>query len=362
MCFGAFASYPYVNSYIMSKLPSQLDKPAGSDISLSTKIKVSLPQSFPVRYLDYYSTSSDVWGECGSQLNPLYECYPHYMLVGSFGQSNTYQLTSGSRYSDLLFSTSEALNTRPSSLKQFFLFQQVDTPLTLKPVRVNLDSMSPESLDRLVGMLTRHGSHGRVRRLFLASYFSLAKEFFFPRVSSAPTYHFLFLTSWLLLRPSGEGPVGTALSSMSSHTDDGSGSLVSRYGHAYGRGELEFMVRHRFFYTFFELLTRHTPIFAMKSRKVDKLRFKHSRGKTGKYSIEWKYIPQYKRLNVVLRWLVDDVRFQKSTTFGGQLSKSLRALLLTPSDHVVVRNRNYVHRHVYARFKTTLLRTLKQVH
>jgi hypothetical protein len=251
MRFEAFASYHHVKSYIMSKLPPQLDKPVAFDISLSTKIKVSLPQSFPVRYLDYYSTSSDVWGEYSSQLNPLYDRYPHYMLAGSLGQTNTYQLTSGSRYSDLLFSTSEALSTRPSSLKQFFLFQQVDTPLTLKPVRVSLDSASPESLDRLVGMLTRHGSHGRVRRLFLASYFSLAKEFFFPRVSSTPAYHFLFLTSWLLLRPSGEVPVGTASSAVSSHTNDESGSLVSRYGHAYGRGELEFMVRHRFFLYFF---------------------------------------------------------------------------------------------------------------
>lgn len=100
----------------------------------------------------------------------------------------------------------------------------------------------------------------------------------------------------------------------------------------------------------------------MKSRKVDKLRFKHSRGKTGKYSVEWKYVPQYKRLDMVLRWLVEDVAFQKAPTFAGQLSKSLRLLLTSPSTHIVMRNRNYVHRHVYSRYKSTLLRTLKQIH
>jgi len=65
---------------------------------------------------------------------------------------------------------------------------------------------------------------------------------------------------------------------------------------------------------------------------------------------------------VVLRWLVDDVRFQKGNTFHTQLLKSLRTLMSNPSEHLIVRNRNYVHKNVYARYKSTLLRTLKQVH
>ena len=50
-----------------------------------------------------------------------------------------------------------------------------------------------------------------------------------------------------------------------------------------------------------ELLTQNQPLFSLKTKRVDKLRFKHSRGKSGKYTVEWKYIPRYRRMDVVLR-------------------------------------------------------------
>jgi len=59
-----------------------------------------------------------------------------------------------------------------------------------------------------------------------------------------------------------------------------------QYGDSYERGELDLSWDRRIYSKLFSLLYRFTPIFSMKTRKVDKLRFKHSRGKTGKYSVE----------------------------------------------------------------------------
>ena len=48
-------------------------------------------------------------------------------------------------------------------------------------------------------------------------------------------------------------------------------------------------------------LEKHIPLFSFYVKKVDKLKRKHSRGKSGKYSIIWKYIPRYKRMLTTLR-------------------------------------------------------------
>jgi hypothetical protein len=59
----------------------------------------------------------------------------------------------------------------------------------------------------------------------------------------------------------------------------------------------------------------YKPTFMFKVQKVDKSTRKHSRGKSGKYVILWKYVPVYKRLYVVLRWLIQDMTFQKARKF-----------------------------------------------
>jgi hypothetical protein len=51
----------------------------------------------------------------------------------------------------------------------------------------------------------------------------------------------------------------------------------------------------------FDELTEYVPLFSFYVKRVDKLKRKHSRGKSGKYSIVWKYIPKYKRLLTTLR-------------------------------------------------------------
>ena len=106
-------------------------------------------------------------------------------------------------------------------------------------------------------------------------------------------------------------------------------------------------------------LVQYTPVFSFYVTKVDKMKRKHSRWKSGKYSIGWKFIPKYKRLLIVLRWLVRDIRFQKSKTLNNRILKSFENLLFDKSSHLVYQLRNFVHRFVFQNYKKTLLRTLK---
>lgn len=112
---------------------------------------------------------------------------------------------------------------------------------------------------------------------------------------------------------------------------------------------------------FEEELSKYKPVFAFFVKKVDKLKRKHSRGKTGKYSISWKYVPPHKRLIVVQHWFSKDVRFQKQLTFTKRLYQSIETLFLNPKSSNLYKFRSFVHKFVFQKYKNTLLRTLSSV-
>lgn len=108
-------------------------------------------------------------------------------------------------------------------------------------------------------------------------------------------------------------------------------------------------------------LNQYKPIFAFKTQKVDKLTRKHSRGKSGKYVILWKYIPVYRRIYTVLRWLIQDLTFQKAPKFETRFLKALDSLQQTPTRSMVYKCRNFNHNFVFKNFKKTLLQSLQTV-
>ena len=109
----------------------------------------------------------------------------------------------------------------------------------------------------------------------------------------------------------------------------------------------------------FDQLAEFIPLFSFFIKKVDKSKRKHSRGKSGKYQVIWKYVPRYKRLLVVLRWLSKDIRFQRLRTFSQRIISSLQLFLSDPSSHLVPQLRQFVHNFVFTNFKKNLLKTLK---
>ena len=109
----------------------------------------------------------------------------------------------------------------------------------------------------------------------------------------------------------------------------------------------------------FSKLSDYLPLFSFYIRKVDKSIRKHSRGKSGKYTIMWKYVPIYKRLYITMRWLLKDLKFQKSKSFTSRLVKTLDTFLLTPQLSFVCKLRRFTHFFVFQNYKKTLLRSLK---
>lgn len=254
---------------------------------------------------------------------------------------------------------------QPQSMRDFFISQRVDTPVVLQQGRSKFRPNALLAHYRLVGMLSSHGSHRRttialksILTEVVRSFFCLEPERLSGISQLAPVLFFSNQSSQEYVSPDADDEDEDECVAF---REDPFTPFTWRYGFYNAAGGLTLSPGFLTYVRLFEGLARYRPIFAMKTQKVDKMRFKHSRGKTGKYMVEWKYIPRYRRTDVVLRWLVDDIKFQRSNTFKSRIDKSIRLFLLSPRDHTVVRNRAYVHHTAYARYKNTLLRSLRRV-
>ena len=103
------------------------------------------------------------------------------------------------------------------------------------------------------------------------------------------------------------------------------------------------------------LLRDYLPTFTFHVQKVNKQVQKFSRGKSGKYSLAWAYLPPYRRWSVVLQWLKKDLVFQKNTTLQARINQSFLALLTSPDDTSLARTRRFVHNFVFKKFRKILI-------
>ena len=300
---------------------------------------------------------------------------PNYNLHGYFtsdlyNYEDTWINYAGDTFDTLIWDWQKLVPThQPLTLKQFFVYQQIDTPIFLKLKRQSLRPESQYPSERLVGMLARHGKHRRIWSYYLNIYNTLIRDFFFPTQTPMLTRQTIPLLNVLFFQPSQTFLASTygfydyTYSDPKEKFESGEldTRLLMRFKDLIEDGEIEYNLDVFFYRAFYSQLHQYLPIFAMKFKKVDKLKFKHSRGKSGKYTVEWKFIPVYRRIDIVLRWLVDDIILQKAFRFKTQMRKSIHLLLTNPDATVVKKNRDFVHFYVYARYKNSLIRTLKKL-
>lgn len=244
------------------------------------------------------------------------------------------------------------------TLSFFFSQNMLDVPTSFKGFRSLQSSMSDKPHTRLIGILMRHGRRYYVANVYSKTMWKVARKLLIEKpLSQAPV-------DWLLIR---------GIFSQMQIT----GSLISSTYLSGFPSQLNQTYFDKFFQNFngqtrlvldlkwlqdklFQELVQYSPIFSFSIKRVDKRKFKHSRGKSGKYTIIWKYIPQYKRMLTVLRWLAQDVKLQKGKTFERRFEMSLESFFFHQQQHLVSRLRRFVHSFAFQNFKKTLLRTLRQ--
>lgn len=69
-------------------------------------------------------------------------------------------------------------------------------------------------------------------------------------------------------------------------------------------------------------------LFSFYIYKVDKNIYKNSRGKSGKYSFVWKYVPPYKRSTLIAQWLMKEVRISPGKNIQDRVNFIIRKFFL----------------------------------
>lgn len=239
---------------------------------------------------------------------------------------------------------------RQATITSFFMVNMVDMPVCFKKSKSLYSKTFEIPLLKLSNILMRAGQRGKTMKTVSWSFTHCFHEVM--NLASQEDFitwrilHGFLLTTHL----SADGTCESI------RRDYESGLApqhrIKEYGYSFNS---HYFLKH----FLFERLEKYAPLFSFYIRKVDKSVRKNSRGKSGKYTVIWKYVPVYKRLYVNVRWLLRDLKFQKLKTFSERLTKVLEMFLLTPHLSFVCKLRRFTHTFVFRNYKKSLLKTLK---
>ena len=108
---------------------------------------------------------------------------------------------------------------------------------------------------------------------------------------------------------------------------------------------------------FFNNISKLTPIFSFYIYKVDKKIYKNSRGRSGKFTFIWKYVSPYKRLFLVMHWLIKELRSSPGRSLNDRIIHILKTVILTPEKTSAFKIRKFSHNYVYMNCRKTLAET-----
>lgn len=111
----------------------------------------------------------------------------------------------------------------------------------------------------------------------------------------------------------------------------------------------------------FKNMYQMLPLFSFYIYKVDKKVFKNTRGKSGKFTFIWKYITPYKRLFLVMHWLLKELRIKPGRSMADRLGATLQALCLSPKKTWMWKVRKFSHNYVYRNSRKTLAESYRTV-
>ena len=321
------------------------------------------PKLYPLRlqyYYDvhmYFPTNENLDSLMIAKRVPTY-LKPRYRLSTLLPEETMHYLVDAELAHEDLDVNHYTLKSRYPTLKSYFILQSIDIPTTFRRAK---SLYSPSMLHpqfRLLTMVMRHGLRHRVSKYFSVALSFLANQWSMSNIKQVEIWdwrnlHFLLSNTSIINTKIKSTPRFTYLRSLILD------QVISNNRRPVTDSNYIVVPEDWPWDYFLQLLNQYFPLFNFYISKVDKLKRKHSRGKSGKYEISWKYVPPYRRLTSVLRWLARDIRLQKSRTLEKRIFKSLELLFFSPQNHLAHQFRSFVHKYSFQHFKKSLLKTLK---
>ena len=241
---------------------------------------------------------------------------------------------------------------RQSTIKTFFILNMIDVPVCFQKSKSLYTKTFELPLLKFTNFLMRDGKREKIFKNFTLALTQFITKFL-SNVLNVSQYN-NFLTTYLLFNK-------YFLETTSNKTQSFFLKTLITLKSKHTVNDKDIILNNDAFmkYILFDKLREYLPLFSFYIRKVDKNIRKHSRGKSGKYTLMWKYVPTYKRFYLTMRWLLKDIKFQKLKTFQERLFKTFELLFISPQLSFVCKLRKFIHFFVFQNFKKTLLKTLK---
>lgn len=240
---------------------------------------------------------------------------------------------------------------RKSTVTSFFMVSLIDMPIALKKSKsLYVKTFEIQSL-KLSNLLMRSGKRGLILKTLTQVINNLSLRWY--SLTKSEDLPLQWQELYFTLANLNLNRQFTSNIALLEESDDVFGEgIVSK-------SRLETQNSNFFKDIFIERFEDFYPLFNFYIQKTDKSKIKNSRGKASKLKLLWKYVPPYKRFYQSLRWLLKDLKFQKSNNFSQRLLNVFETFCLTPELSFLWKLRNFVHFYVFRNFKKTLLRTLK---
>ena len=228
---------------------------------------------------------------------------------------------------------------------KFFLLQQIDTPLFFKKLHSLGRWNSHFVYIKLINLLMKCGLREQIQRTLISSYFSLFTPFI-EKLEQSNKYNInftpllLFFKTLLLSYP-------TFIYNFNS-TQPPITALIAYFL------QTQFNQIHTNF--FFKLLLSRKiqqtqVIFSFFLKKINKYIWKYTRGKSGKHTLSWKYIPAYKRSLVAIRHLLPDLNTTASYQWKYRLELLLKNFLFNTETTFLAYVRKFTYNYMFQKYK-----------
>ena len=238
---------------------------------------------------------------------------------------------------------------RHSDFNQFFTLSKVDTPRCLLNTWSSRRTINRHLLIKLSNYISRKGKREQTLNLLLNS-LRLAYLTHLPDLAKADAY-----LGWK--------SIYTIISS-SQYTKNYSQfppsiGYANVYACAYGplgKEHSSFLDMRNVSLTNINSIT---PIFSFYIYKVDKAIYKNSRGRSGKYTFIWKYLPPYKRRQLVLAWIAREVKLQSGRTIQDRVDAVIKAICFSPTSLFINKVQTFSTNYVYRNSRKSLCETYR---
>ena len=240
---------------------------------------------------------------------------------------------------------------RKSTITSFFSINLIDMPICFKKSKSLYNTTFEIPLFKFLNLLMRRGQRTQALKFVTKGFNYVFLQLYSKYNTTLLNWSFLYKTLYNLNFQQKDSILG-----FSNQTE-----LYLDQKTELNRNRYLITPQITTFDIFLALLEKYFPVFSFLIKRVNKGLRKNSRGKSGKYTVMWKYVPVYKRMYTTMRWFLKDLKFQKNSSIESRFAQILEQLFVNPERSFLHNVRYFTHRYVFKHFSKTLVRSLKSV-